>query len=190
MTGHPLDRSAAFTALLEFCPWFGRLGMGESAGMITRFLADFRASGGTDMAAFARRWALGNGPCETEAQARAAARHIYDAVHASNRRGAMAEANHRLLCEALSAAGVELGAYDHRIVSWLAGWEPETVAVMANSEHAARLALAASIAAGNPVSQRSIMTRFGLTRTAERRVRQEVIASTNGHGPPGSVPAV
>jgi hypothetical protein len=26
---------------------------------------------------------------------------------------------------------VELGAYDHAIVQWLAGWEPSTVAVMA-----------------------------------------------------------
>ncbi len=52
----------------------------------------------------------------------------------------------------------------------------------ADSEHAARLALAASLAAGNPISQRQIMTRFGLTRTAERRVRQAVLAGSNGHG--------
>src|SRR5260370_20701392 len=51
----------------------------------------------------------------------------------------------------------------------------------ADSQHAARLALAASVAAGNPISQRQMMTRFGLTRTAERKVRQEVTASANGH---------
>jgi len=38
--------------------------------------------------------------------------------------------NHRMLCEALAATGVQLGAYDHRIVSWLAGFEPETCAVV------------------------------------------------------------
>lgn len=52
----------------------------------------------------------------------------------------------------------------------------------ADSQHAARLALAASVAAGNPISQRQIMTRFGLTRTAERKVRQAVLAGSNGHG--------
>jgi hypothetical protein len=51
----------------------------------------------------------------------------------------------------------------------------------ADSEHAARLALAASMAAGNPISQRQMMTRFGLTRTAERKVRQAVLAGSNGH---------
>lgn len=52
----------------------------------------------------------------------------------------------------------------------------------ADSEHAARLALAASVAAGNPISQRQVMARFGLTRTAERRVRVLVLAGSNGHG--------
>jgi hypothetical protein len=37
-----------------------------------------------------------------------------------------------MLAAALAAAGVELGAYDERIVSWLAGWEPQTVAVIAS----------------------------------------------------------
>jgi hypothetical protein len=50
-----------------------------------------------------------------------------------------------------------------------------------DSEHAARLALAASVTAGNPLSQRQVMTRFGLTRTAERKVRQAVLAEANGH---------
>jgi hypothetical protein len=45
--------------------------------------------------------------------------------------GAWTAASHRLLCGALSDAGVELGAYDHAIVAWLAGWEPGTVAVTA-----------------------------------------------------------
>jgi hypothetical protein len=62
MTGHPLDRSAAFTALLEFCPWFGKTESREAEAVVTRFLAGFYASGETDMAAYARRWAAGNGP--------------------------------------------------------------------------------------------------------------------------------
>jgi hypothetical protein len=41
------------------------------------------------------------------------------------------DGSHQLLCEALAVAGIELGAYDHRIVAWLAGWEPATVAVIA-----------------------------------------------------------
>ena len=39
--------------------------------------------------------------------------------------------NQRMLLGALAAAGVYLGAYDHRIAEWLAGWEPSTVAVIA-----------------------------------------------------------
>jgi hypothetical protein len=35
-----------------------------------------------------------------------------------------------VLCEALTAASVELGAYDQRILGWLAGWEPATVVVV------------------------------------------------------------
>jgi hypothetical protein len=53
--------------------------------------------------------------------------------------------------------------------------------VARDAEDAARAALAASVAAGNPVSQRQLMTRFGITRTAERRVRQAVLAEANGH---------
>jgi hypothetical protein len=59
----------------------------------------------------------------------------------------------------------------------------DLAAVAADAESAARAALAASIAAGNPLSQRKVMTRFGLTRAAETRVRQAVKAGANGHGP-------
>lgn len=68
------------------------------------------------------------GPFETEAQARAAARHITSQPPDT---GAWQAGSHRMLCEALDAAGAELGAYDHAIVTWLAGWEPRTVAVIA-----------------------------------------------------------
>lgn len=56
VTRHPLDRSAAFTALLEFCLWFGKTESREAEAVVTRFLAAFYASGETDMAAYARRW--------------------------------------------------------------------------------------------------------------------------------------
>ena len=55
--------------------------------------------------------------------------------------------------------------------------------VAADAQAAARLALAASVAAGNPISQRQLMTRFGLTRPAERKVRAGVLAASNGHQP-------
>jgi hypothetical protein len=38
---------------------------------------------------------------------------------------------YKLLLNACADAGVFLGAYDHRILEWLAGWEDATVAVVA-----------------------------------------------------------
>lgn len=66
-----------------------------------------------------------NGPYETFAAAAAAARAIESGPLAS-----WPQARHRGLCEALTAAGVELGAYDHRIVDWLCGQDGPTVAVI------------------------------------------------------------
>ena len=37
-----------------------------------------------------------------------------------------------ILRDLLAAAGVELGAYDERIVAWLAGWDWATFAVIAS----------------------------------------------------------
>jgi hypothetical protein len=71
------------------------------------------------------------GPYETEAQARESVRAIYDAAHASPRRGVIAEGNHKLLEDACRMAAVGLGAYDHRILVWLSGWEPQICAVIA-----------------------------------------------------------
>jgi hypothetical protein len=64
-----------------------------------------------------------NGPFETEREASAAAGHVFG--------DSIIEDNHRLLHEACTAAGVELGAYDHSILLWLAGWELATCAVVA-----------------------------------------------------------
>src|SRR5260370_571273 len=46
-----------------------------------------------------------------------------------------------------------------------------------------RAALGASIAIGNPLGQRQVMARFGLSRAAERTVREAVRAGANGHVP-------
>jgi hypothetical protein len=56
---------------------------------------------------------------------------VYDAFDAAPGTGRMQAPNHQLLEEACTAAGVELGAYDHRILLWLAGWEPQICAVVA-----------------------------------------------------------
>ena len=73
------------------------------------------------------------GPLETERQARElpAVRAVYEAFRASPGVGRMAPHNHRMLEDACSAAGVEPGAFDHRILLWLAGFEPTTCAVVA-----------------------------------------------------------
>ncbi len=62
-----------------------------------------------------------NGPYETREQARAVAEPVYAAtrnLYGASAVGAMQPHNHKLLCSALTAAGVELGAYDHRVIWW------------------------------------------------------------------------
>jgi hypothetical protein len=72
------------------------------------------------------------GPFETEQDAResGAVRAVYAAYDDGPGAGRMAPLNHKMLCEAISAARVELGAYDHRIVQRLSRWEPQTCAVI------------------------------------------------------------
>jgi hypothetical protein len=48
----------------------------------------------------------------------------------SNRRGVMREATLAYLQDACERAGVSLGAFDARILAWLANWDPETCAVI------------------------------------------------------------
>jgi hypothetical protein len=64
------------------------------------------------------------GPYETPYDTAKAAAWVTASVHSPPVR------KHRLLCEALTAAGVELGAFDHDAVLWLAGLDPFTVAVL------------------------------------------------------------
>ena len=72
-----------------------------------------------------------NAPYETQRQARADVAGVYAQHGRSSRRGGMDEANLVYLRAACEQAGVALGAFDTRILAWLAGWEPETCAVVA-----------------------------------------------------------
>ena len=69
------------------------------------------------------------GPYQTAAEVRAVplVRDTYAVAHAG---GSMQTENERRLLGACQDAGVALGAYDRRILSWLAGFEPETVQVL------------------------------------------------------------
>jgi hypothetical protein len=73
------------------------------------------------------------GPCGTEAQARElpAVRAVHDAFRADPGPGKMGPHNLAMLASACEAARVDLCAYDRRILAWLAGWEPQTCAVIA-----------------------------------------------------------
>ena len=53
----------------------------------------------------------------------------------------------------------------------------------ANAESAAMEALRTTLAAGNPLTQNQLMTRFRLTRAQATKVRQLVTADANGHAP-------
>jgi hypothetical protein len=72
------------------------------------------------------------GPFETEREARElpAVQVVYEAFDADPGAGKMAPHTRRMLDETCAAAGVDLGAYDRRILAWLSGWEPSTVAVV------------------------------------------------------------
>ena len=73
------------------------------------------------------------GPLETERQARElpAVRAVYAAFRADPGVGKMTPHNLAMLEGACEAAGVGLGAYDRRILAWLAGFEPQACAVVA-----------------------------------------------------------
>jgi hypothetical protein len=128
-----------------------------------------------------------NGPYETEREVRElpAVRAIYDAMHASHRRGVMGERGYRLLDEACRAAGVEVGAYDHRILVWLAGFEPETCAVFAGlirRAHAAGLTAVAEDARRFDAI-RAVLSRFDW-ETDDRQLALEAIERIADGGQP------
>jgi hypothetical protein len=63
------------------------------------------------------------GPYATERQATA---DTGDVRQAGDRPGGISGANYERLIAACERSGVTLGAFDRRILVWLAGWEPET----------------------------------------------------------------
>ena len=67
--------------------------------------------------------------------------------------------------------------------------EPPARAVSAapftDAQSAAAAALARTVAAGNALSQRQLMTQYRLSRREESIVRQSVLADSNGSGPHG-----
>ncbi len=79
------------------------------------------------------RGAAAVGPYETEHEARQApaVRDVCETFGREPGPGKMTAPNLRLLLDAVAAAGVQVGAYDARILEWLAGWEPATCVVIA-----------------------------------------------------------
>ena len=71
-----------------------------------------------------------HGRYATERQAFNDSEPIYAAARRDRVRGSMTRANAAALREALTAAGVELGAFDQTTIMWVAGWEPQTVQVV------------------------------------------------------------
>jgi hypothetical protein len=73
------------------------------------------------------------GPFGTERQAREspAVRAVYAEFDRDPGPGQMIAPNTAMITRACDAAGVKLGDWDRRIVTWLAGWEPATCAVFA-----------------------------------------------------------
>jgi hypothetical protein len=71
------------------------------------------------------------GPFETEDEAIAtpAVQAVYEAMRRSDAR--MQDGSAAMILAACEAAGVALGAYDARIVRWVAGFEPQAAAVIA-----------------------------------------------------------
>jgi hypothetical protein len=56
---------------------------------------------------------------------------VYAAFEAAPGAGRMKPHNLAMLMDACADAGVAVGAYDSRILGWLAQWEPQTCAVVA-----------------------------------------------------------
>jgi len=94
---------------------------------------------------------------------------------------------------AASALAVGLGVLKRVVAARHQGTESPAAsatpvpAVAADAESAARAALTASIAAGNPISQRALASRFGITRTAAARMHREISAEANGSHPQAKV---
>lgn len=65
------------------------------------------------------------GPYHTDRQAADDAREVY-----RERPGGFTGANYERLIDTCVQTGITIGAFDHRILVWLSGWEPETCQVV------------------------------------------------------------
>jgi hypothetical protein len=83
---------------------------------------------------------FGHGPYETGSDAVADARDIYRVGRQSADRDLAGKILEGLALGTLVEAGVATGAYDRRIVGWLANWEPEVVLVFLGCVERARTA--------------------------------------------------
>jgi hypothetical protein len=86
---------------------------------------------------------------------------------------------------AFAALWVGLGVLK-RVVQYrvsLAASDAVWSAVPGSAQSAAEASLRATLAAGNPWSGRQLETRFGLSRAEAAKVRELVLAESNGHAP-------
>jgi hypothetical protein len=74
-----------------------------------------------------------HGPFESEDQALAesAVQAVYEAFRRSPGQGKMQAGGAAMIEDACKRAGITLGAYDLKIIRWLAGFEPQACAVIA-----------------------------------------------------------
>ncbi len=88
-----------------------------------------------------------NGPFETDREVTQTpqVQAVYAAFDAAPGVGRMAPHNLVMLTAACDGAGVVLGAYDRRILAWLAGWEPQTCAAVAGLITRARQAVGVTL---------------------------------------------
>ena len=109
-----------------------------------------------------------------EAASHPAVNAIYVAARESGVRGTLAEGCYRMLTDACQAAGVELGAYDQRILRWLSDFGPEECAVLAGiisragkrppAEHAALLGKRVRVTLDKPEGEPAVITEGILLR--------------------------
>jgi hypothetical protein len=144
--------SSGYTVIFTQAP----AGAGYIADLTGPLGSQATGRGGTLAGAVASVWPLGDvpsgeprqgagvssGPFETERQAREtpAVRAVHAAFDISPGAGRMAPHNRNMLDAACTAAGVDVGAFDDRILGWLATWEPTTCAVIAGLITRARAA--------------------------------------------------
>jgi hypothetical protein len=144
--------SGGYTVIFTQAP----AGAGYIADLTGPLGSQAAGRGASPAAAMASVWPLGDvpsgeprqaapgssGPFETERQAldTPAVRAVHAAFGRDPGTGKMTPLIHRILEEACDAARVELGAYDHRILLWLAGFEPAAAVVLAGLITRARLA--------------------------------------------------